>query len=190
RWAEDAVSGQLHRAVPDTPNRLIGKAIAGALSRRSRHCRFSRPGPICAPRSRMNWRRIEVHAIVVDLAGAVGMKDRDARDGDMLAVLAVVGDAQLDDGVVADVPFLHDLVMLARDRAKERGYARADLLDSDQGFAVAENNSPILGEKGGYRRNIHRVDHCEEVARVRTRCGTHGDPSFPRVRVLLVRHNK
>jgi hypothetical protein len=24
RWAEDAVSGQLHRAVPDPPNRLIG----------------------------------------------------------------------------------------------------------------------------------------------------------------------
>ena len=104
------------------------------------------------------------------------MEDRDAWDRDLLTVIAVVGDFQLDDRFVADVPFVHDLMMQARDRRIEFGYPRADLLDTDQGLAVAENNSSVLGEKGGYRRNIHRVDRREDVARVWTGCGAHGDP--------------
>jgi hypothetical protein len=59
---------------------------------------------------------------------------------------AVIGDFQFD-AVVADVPFLHDLVMLAHDRVKERCYARADCLDPDHGLAVAEDNPPVLGER-------------------------------------------
>src|SRR5713226_2164334 len=99
--------------------------------------------------SGINGRRIEEHAVVVDLAGGVAVENRHARDGDLPAVLTVVRDSQLDDGVAAEVPFVHDLVMLPGDRVKERGCAHADLLDTDQGLAVAENDSPILREKGG-----------------------------------------
>src|SRR5258707_9012493 len=67
--------------------------------------------PACAAVSGIDGRDVEVHAIVVDLACRVDMEDRGARDGDLLAILAAVGDLQLDDGVAADVPFLHDVVM-------------------------------------------------------------------------------
>src|SRR5271163_2268103 len=101
------------------------------------------------------------------------MEDRDAWDSDLLAVLALVGDFQFDDGVVADVPFVHDLVMKSRDRCKKRSRARADLVDTDQGLAVPEYNAALWGEEREYRGDIHRVGHREEFARVGTRDGTH-----------------
>ena len=69
------------------------------------------------------------------------MKNRHARDGHLLTILAVVGHLQLDDGVSAEGPFRRDRVTQARDGVKESGYARADLVGPDQRLAVAEDES-------------------------------------------------
>jgi hypothetical protein len=63
-------------------------------------------------------------AVVHAAAGGVGLlltQMIKARGGDLLAILTVVGDFQLIDRVIADVPCVHDLVMEARDRFKECG---------------------------------------------------------------------
>jgi len=66
--------------------------------------------------------------------------------------------------------------MQACDGVKKCCCARADLVDTDHRLAVAENNSRVPGEKRAERRDIHRVDRREEVARVRTGCGAHRIP--------------